>query len=309
MSSPAIQCDRLSKRFGEISALSELTLEVQAGQVTGYLGPNGAGKTTTIRILMGLSCPTGGTFQVLGGSPQDPAVRARIGYLPGELRLDERFRGGELLEHWSRLRGGVDHHHRVRLCERLDLDPSRPVRTLSTGNRRKVGLVGAFQSRPDLLILDEPTSGLDPLVQAEFLLLVREAREAGGTVFLSSHALAEVQRAADRVAVIRQGRLLTETTVDALRHSAVQRIEVWFAGEPPEPELHQIATLRDLAVEGGHVSFTMTGDLDPLLALLATQSVRSLIAREPDLEEAFLALYQDRGEAPRPGDRLGASPT
>jgi ABC-2 type transport system ATP-binding protein len=296
MSSLAIQCDRLSKRFGEVAALSELSLEVQTGEVTGYLGPNGAGKTTTIRILMGLSRPTSGTFQVLGGSPQEPVVRARIGYLPGELRLDQRFKGGELLDHWARLRGGVDPGHRARLCERLQLDPGQPVRILSTGNRRKVGLVGAFQSRPDLLILDEPTSGLDPLVQAEFLLLVREAREAGATVFLSSHALAEVQRAADRVAVIRGGRLLIESTVEALRHSAVQRIEIWFDEPSPERELLEVVGVSDLVTEGSHVSFRMVGDLHPLLTILASHRVRTLIAPEPDLEEAFLALYQSSGD-------------
>ncbi len=274
-----------------MAALAALDLEVAAGQVYGYLGPNGAGKTTTIRILLGLLAPTTGTAELLGGRPTYPGARARVGYLPGELRLDDRLTAAELLEHWGRVRGGVDRRERARLCERLALDPTRPTRLLSSGNRRKVGLVGAFQSRPDLLILDEPTGGLDPLVQAEFLRLLDEARGEGRTVFLSSHVLGEVQRVADRVAVIREGRLISEGRVDALRHTARQRIEVWFDDPVPQAELERLPGLGDLAVDGPHLSCTMAGPLGPLLALLGTHAVRSLVVPEPDLEDAFLSLY------------------
>ncbi len=169
----------------------------------------------------------------MSGDPAEGERRRRVGYLPGELRLDDRSTGRQLLDHWARLRGGIDPDYRAALTDRLGLDPTRAVRELSTGNRRKVGLIGAFMSRPDLLILDEPTKGLDPLVQAEFLQMVREVNAAGTTVFLSSHDLGEVQRVADRAAVLRQGRLVADDSIENLRHAARQRFEAYFDGPVP----------------------------------------------------------------------------
>jgi ABC-2 type transport system ATP-binding protein len=293
----AIQCHGVSKRFGQVTALDGLELAVEEGTVYGYLGPNGAGKTTTIRLLIGLGRPTVGQILVLGVDPYRKEVRSRVGYLPGELRLDERVTIGEQLDHWARLHHGVDGVFLRQLLLRLDLDPSRACRSLSSGNRRKVGLVGAFMTRPELLILDEPTSGLDPLMQQEFLRLVAEVRQAGSTVFMSSHSLAVVQRAADRIAVLRAGRIVLEGGVDDLRRRVRQTYSVEFAGTPPVSQLRALDDVAELQVDGNRVTFQLAAEPGPVLSVLAASSVRELLAPEPDVEDVFLSLY-DAATAP-----------
>lgn len=296
MAASVIRCEGVVKRFGDVVALDELDLEVPGGEVVGYLGPNGAGKSTTIRILLDLARPDAGRVEVLGADPRraGPPLRARIGYVPGELRLDERLTVEETLRSWSRLRGdGVDPAYARELCERIDLDPSREAKGLSSGNRRKVGLVGALMAKPELLVLDEPTGGLDPLVQAEFQALVDEARDEGRTVFLSSHVLSEVQRLADRVIVIRRGRTVAAGTVDDLRRAARQPFTAWFAGEPPVDELRALPGVGELEVRGREVSGIVEGRPGPLLAVLGRHDVEHLLLPEPDLEQAFLRLYDD----------------
>ncbi|MFI5048031.1 MAG: ABC transporter ATP-binding protein [Acidimicrobiia bacterium] len=296
MAAPVICCDALEKRFGDVVALDRLDLEVPYGQVVGFLGPNGAGKSTTIRILLDLARPNGGRVEVLGTDPRagGPDLRRRIGYVPGELRLDERLTVEQTLHSWTRLRGGgVDRAYVDELCERVQLDPSRHTKGLSSGNRRKVGLVGAFMSRPELLVLDEPTGGLDPLVQAEFQAMVEEVRDAGATVFLSSHVLSEVQRVADHVVVIRRGRAVATGAVDDLRSTARQPFTVWFAADPPEAELRAVPGVSDLVVRGREVSGVVEGAPAALLAVLGRAPVEHLHWPEPDLEQAFLQLYED----------------
>jgi ABC-2 type transport system ATP-binding protein len=291
-----IECDGVVKRFGEVTALDRLDLSVPGGQVVGFLGPNGAGKSTTIRILLDLARPDAGDVRVLGADPRaDPRLRARIGYLPGELRLDDRLTVEETLRSWTLLRGGADADlaHAHELCERLDLHPHRHTKGLSSGNRRKVGLVGAFMARPELLILDEPTSGVDPLVQAEFQELVAEAVEGGASVFLSSHVLSEVQRVADRVVVIRAGRVVAEGDVAELRHAARQAFTAWFAHDPPVGELRAAAGVHDLLVRGREVSGVVDGSPDELVQVLARHPLEHLLLPEPDLEQAFLSLYDE----------------
>jgi beta-exotoxin I transport system ATP-binding protein len=293
-----IRCEALVKRFGDVVALDGLDLEVPAAQVVGYLGPNGAGKSTTIRILLDLARPTAGRVEVLGADPRrgGAALRARVGYVPGELRLDDRLTVEETLRSWSRIRGGVDHRFVGELCERLDLDPTRRTDGLSSGNRRKVGLVGAFMAKPELLVLDEPTSGLDPLVQIEFQSLVNEARDEGRTVFLSSHVLSEVQRLSDRVIVIRRGRVVAKGAVDELRVAARQPFSVWFAGDPPVDELRALGGVAELEVRGQEVSGVVEGRPGPLLEVLGRHEIEHVLLPEPDLEDAFLRLYEeDRG--------------
>jgi len=293
----AISCEGVLKRFGQLRALDDLTFEVPAGTVVGYLGPNGAGKSTTIRILLDLARPDGGKVRVLGSDPHaaGAALRRRIGYLPGELRLDDRLRVDETLRSWARLRGGVDERYVASLCERLGLDPSRAARHLSSGNRRKVGLVGAFMARPELLVLDEPTAGVDPIVQAEVLELVTEARDDGCTVFLSSHVLSEVQRVAEEVVVLRDGRVVTQGGVDDLRRAVRQEVTIVFGDTTvPVDELRAVPNLENLAVRGDEVSGTVAGDPNALLAVLARHPVRHLVLAEADLESAFLQYYQDR---------------
>ncbi len=290
----AITCRGVTKRFGVVTALDALDLEVPAGCVVGYLGPNGSGKTTTLRTLVDLARADHGDVRVLGEDPHraGPPLRRRIGYLPGELRLDERLSVDETLRSWAALRGGVDRAYVEELCERIDLDPGRATRGLSSGNRRKVGLVGAFMARPEVLILDEPTSGLDPLVQEEFHALTEEVRAEGRTVFLSSHVLSEVQRVADQVIVLRAGKVVATGDVADLRHRASQPFTVWFTGAPPLDALRTVPGVRDLAVRGNEVSGTVDESPTALLAVLGAHPVDHVLFPEPDLEQAFLGFYE-----------------
>ncbi|HEV8404018.1 MAG TPA: ABC transporter ATP-binding protein [Candidatus Limnocylindrales bacterium] len=294
-SGPAIRVRALAKRFGAVEAVRGIDLEVRRGEVFGFVGPNGAGKSTTIRCLLDLIRPTSGTIEVFGRDPRRDgvALRGRIGYVAGELRLPERMTSRQLVRSISRLRGGLDEGRVDAIARRLQMDLDRPTRDLSSGNRRKVALLLAFAPMPDLLILDEPTSGLDPLMQHEFIRMVAEARDAGTTVFLSSHVLSEVQRAADRVAVLRAGLIVTQGTVDELRGRARQRIEVWFADDVDGAELRSIPGLEDTVVDGRRLAATMSGPVDPLVAVLSRHPVASLVIEEPNLEDAFLDLYGD----------------
>jgi ABC-2 type transport system ATP-binding protein len=275
-------------------ALDGLDLRVRRGEVFGFLGPNGAGKTTTIRILLDLIRPTAGSVQVLGVAPSEggPALRRRIGYLPGDLRLGLRQRARDLLVHLAHLRGGVPLRRIEALAERLELDLDRPVRTLSKGNRQKVGLIQAFMHEPELLILDEPTSGLDPLFQREFLTLVREAARAGHTVFMSSHVLSEVEQVADRVGVIRAGMLTAVDAVEALRERAVRHVEIVFAAALPAGAFDGVEGLADVVVQGERLSARLVGRADALVKAAARYEVVSLHAAEPDLETLFFSHYE-----------------
>jgi ABC-2 type transport system ATP-binding protein len=292
---PVIRTDGLTKRFGHINAVDDLDFEVDAGGVFGYLGPNGAGKTTTIRMLLGFLQPTSGSAEVLGGSGSDPAIRARIGYLPGELRLDPHHTTRDIVDFFGSIRGG-DQPHVEDLLERFDLDPDRPVGDLSTGNRRKVGITQAFMNRPELLILDEPTSGLDPLLQHEFQILVRERVADGATVFLSSHALPEVEALAHRVAILRGGRLLTVATIDELRARARQRIELHVA-DPVDADPVDVADfasvdgVAEATVHDGVVRLVVEGSADAVIKAASRFDVVRIVAEPPDLDEVFLNLY------------------
>jgi ABC-2 type transport system ATP-binding protein len=290
----ALRITGLVKDYGRVHAVRGIDLEVRRGEVYGFLGPNGAGKTTTIRCMLDLLRPTAGRIEILGLDPRRDgvAVRERIAYVPGELRLPERQTGRELVRAIARLRRGLDGARERELAERLDLDLGRRMRELSSGNRRKVALLLAFLAGAEVLVLDEPTNGLDPLMQHEFLRLVREAREAGTTIFLSSHVLSEVQRAADRVAVLRAGKIVALGTVDELRGRARQRVDVWFRDQPPADELARLPGLDAQLVEGRRFAALLSGPIQPLLEVLARHPVVSMLVEEPDLEEAFLDLYE-----------------
>jgi ABC-2 type transport system ATP-binding protein len=231
----AIRTEGLTKDYGRTRGIAELDLAVRPGQVFGFLGPNGAGKTTTIRLLVDLIRPTSGRAEVLGMDTRTHSVeiRRRVGYLSGELALYENLTGRELLDYIANLRGLGDRRLAGELCQRLDLDPAHHVHDLSRGNKQKLGLVLALMHRPELLILDEPTSGLDPLVQQEFHRIVRQATSEGRTVFLSSHVLSEVERMADQVGIIRDGRLVDLLQVNDLKTHALRRFELDFARPVP----------------------------------------------------------------------------
>ncbi|MAT17395.1 MAG: ABC transporter [Leifsonia sp.] len=295
----AIETTELTKAFGQVTAVRDLSIRVERGTVYGLIGPNGAGKTTTLRLLLDIIRPSSGSASVLGVDPRAGGAnqRRRIGFVPGELRLDGRVKGLALLKHFADISGPVAPGTIEALAERLNLDLSRPVRALSKGNKQKIGLIQAFMHRPELLVLDEPTSGLDPLIQREFLQMIREAREAGQTVLLSSHVLSEIQQAADQVAVLADGRLVADGDVASLRLNAIRRLNAGIADSPGaeiREALSRIAHLRDIDVIDGatvRVHATVNGSIDEVVKLLARYRITDLTVEEPDLEESVLDLY------------------
>ncbi|HEU4671290.1 MAG TPA: ABC transporter ATP-binding protein [Candidatus Limnocylindrales bacterium] len=294
-SGEVIRVDGLVKDYGPIHAVRGIDLLVGTGEVVGFLGPNGAGKSTTIRCLLDLLRPTAGRIMLFGLDParDGVATRRRLAYVPGELRLPDRLSGGGLVASLTAFRGPYDRRRLETLAERLALDLSRPTRQLSSGNRRKLALLLAFLWPTELLVLDEPTSGLDPLMQQEFLGLVREARAGGSSVFLSSHVLSEVQRVADRVVVLRDGLVVASGTVAELRGRATRRVDVTFGADVPVSEIEALPGLRDRRIDGRRVTGVVTGSLQPLIAVLARHPVDDLLVEEPDLEETFLELYEE----------------
>lgn len=295
----AIELDRLTKTYGSARGLIELSLSVKPGEVFGYLGPNGAGKSTTIRLLLDLIRPTSGTARVLGLDPRTDAValHKRIGYLPGDFAVPGRRHVGAALRFLAALRDGEGAERIDMLCERLDLDQGRPVSTLSKGNRQKVGLVQAFMHEPDLLILDEPTSGLDPLAQQAFLGMVSDAAANGQTVFMSSHILSEVEAVADRVAIIREGRMVALDTVAGLRAGAVRDVEVSFAQPVDAAEFTALAGIADIRVDGSRLNCRVAGSPDALLRVLAKHRVAGLLVTEPALDRLFHSYYTGEADA------------
>jgi len=289
-----IRAERLTKVYAGSRGILDLTLAVEPGEVFGFLGPNGAGKTTTIRLVLDFIRPTSGKVQVFGLDPRRDgvAIRRRTGYVPGDLRLDERLTPRELCAYFSHLRGGRGGAEVEGLAARLDLELDRPIRALSRGNRQKVGLVQAFMHRPDLLVLDEPTAGLDPLVQQSFYELVREVTAQGKTVFLSSHVLSEVQHVADRVALIREGRLALVESVETLRARAFTRVQATFAEPPPPDAFARVPGIRELELHGRTAAFAVEGEIDPLVKVLGRFRVLALESHEADLEDVFLDLYR-----------------
>jgi ABC-2 type transport system ATP-binding protein len=289
-----LRIEGLVKRYGRVQAVRGIDLAVRAGEVFGFVGPNGAGKSTTIRCILDLLHPTAGQIRVFGRDPHrdGPRLRESVAYVPGELRLPERLSGRQFLSSIGRLRSHFDRNRLDDLAERFKLDLDRSIRHLSSGNRRKVSVLSAFLSDAALLILDEPTSGLDPLMQHEFLGLVRERRAAGDTVFLSSHILSEVQSVADRLAVLRAGKIVAQGTVNEVRGLARQRVEVWFESAVP-PMVATVPGIADPVIEGRQFRAVLTGSARPLIDALAGQPIESVLIQEPDLEEAFLGLYEE----------------
>ncbi len=300
----AVHIEGLSKFYGDVGALVDLDLDVAPGEVVGYLGPNGAGKTTTIRLLLGLARATAGRAEVFGVDCQRRPVEAhrRLAFVPGEANLWPELTGAETLHVLGQVHGRVDEAYRNRLVERFDLDTSKKVRAYSKGNRQKVLLVAALTTRADLLVLDEPTSGLDPLMEQAFRASVAEARDRGQTIFLSSHVLSEVEALCDRVAILRQGRLVESGTLDQMRRLSAVSVEARFAGRVPD--LSGLEGVDGAVVEGGVLRASVSGRIEPFLAVIAQAGVSRLVVREPSLEELFLALY---GESPQQPEAVPAS--
>ena len=287
---PAIRTEGLTKRFGDVLALDGFDLTVEQGEIFGFLGPNGAGKTTTIRLLLRLIHATAGRAWLMGVPVEDVARAHRhVGYVSGDVALWPQLTGIEVLELLGNLSGGVDEAYRDELLQRLDLDPSRRIRSLSKGNRQKVALVAALMHRPDVLLLDEPTAGLDPLMEAEFQQIMREATGRGQTVFLSSHILDEVEDICSRVGILRNGRLIAVSTLDKLRHKDVSVFDVGIDGQVPSFSAVP-GVVAERPIDGG-VRVSVSGSPRALMAELGSQAVVSVRSREPDLEEVFLGFY------------------
>ena len=295
MTAGIIHTEALTKSYGKNRGVIDVSLDVRPGEVFGFLGPNGAGKTTTIRTLLDFIRPNSGVAQIFGLDvhEQSKEIRRRIGYLPGDLALYEKLKGAEMLRYMGNLRGGVEWDHVRELAERLHSDLSRPIRTLSQGNRQKIGLIQALMHKPELLILDEPTNGLDPLIQQVFYRLISEVE--GQTVFLSSHNLPEVERVCDRVGIIREGRLIAVEEVTALKSRALRQLEIHFAAPVPESAFANVAGVSDLAVEQNVLCCSVKGTLDAVIKAASKFEVVNLVSHEPSLEEIFLAYY-NRGE-------------
>jgi ABC-2 type transport system ATP-binding protein len=299
-SAPVVRASGLTKLYGRERGVAGLDFAVDAGEVFGFLGPNGAGKTTTIRLMLDLIRPTSGRIELFGEEARRSVrLRRRVGYLPGDLRLYERLTARELLTYFAHLRGLRDLGRGVALADRLELVLDRPLHSLSKGNRQKTGLVQALMHDPDLLVLDEPTAGLDPLVQQTCYELLQEATRDGTTVFLSSHVLPEVQHVADRVALIREGRLVLVAGVEELRARALTRVVATFATPPPQGAFAAVAGVQELERRGRTVTFSLRGEADPLVKALSRHRVLALDSHEADLEDVFLSLYrtEERSDA------------
>ncbi|MEV7146046.1 ABC transporter ATP-binding protein [Streptomyces sp. NPDC093084] len=290
----ALSVAGLHKSFGRTRALDGLDLNVETGEVHGFLGPNGAGKSTAVRVLLGLLRADSGAARILGRDPWKDAVEVhrRIAYVPGDVTLWRNLTGGEVIDLYGRLRGGLDARRRADLLDRFELDPTKKGRTYSKGNRQKVALVAAFASDVDLLILDEPTSGLDPLMEEVFQRCVAEERDRGRTVLLSSHILSEVEELCDRVSIIRNGRTVESGSLADLRHLTRTSVSAELAGPPGA--LDRLPGVHDLDVRGHRVRLQVdAGRLDAVLRSLSESGIRSLTSTPPTLEELFLRHYED----------------
>ncbi|HEV2654926.1 MAG TPA: ABC transporter ATP-binding protein [Ktedonobacteraceae bacterium] len=299
--SAIIDVENLTKKYGNKRGINDVSFQVEEGEVFGFLGPNGAGKTTTIRLLIALLRPDAGTARIAGLDcwQQSVEIKRLIGYLPGELALDANLTGGQILEYFGHLRGGVDQAYLKQLIKRFDLDPSRKFRQYSSGNKRKIGIIQAFMHRPRLLILDEPTSGLDPINQQEFTRMVIEARDAGSTVFLSSHILSEVEQTCNRVGIIREGQLVRVGGVTELKDIKRHEVTITFANEVPAEAFKRLSDVEQVeTLANGHtLRVVVSGGLDGIIKAAAQHAVVNLTTHEPSLEDIFLRYYEGDGQA------------
>lgn len=291
----AVETHGLTKRYAHHLAVDQVDLRVETGQVFGYLGPNGAGKTTTIRMLTGLLRPSAGRVRILGTDVTRDRDRAqrRIGYLPGTFVAYPDLTADEYLRFLARLRGDVSWSTTLTLAERLKLDLSRRISTMSHGNKQKVGIVQALMHRPSLAVFDEPTAGLDPLIQREFLDLVREIRDDGRTVFLSSHVMSEVEAVADTVGILRQGQLVVVAAVDTLKSRTRRRMDITFGATVPQDEITSLAGVTDVESRGNMLRVKVEGSTARLFEVAAPHQIERVVTHEPDLEEIFLSYYEE----------------
>lgn len=292
----AIDIINLTKKYGPAIALDELNLQVNKGEVLGYLGPNGAGKTTTIRLMLGLIRPTAGQVRICGldAQKETAAAHKKIAYVPGEVGLWPNLTGAETLRLLADIHGTVDEAYQKELLALFRFDPHKRVRAYSKGNKQKITLIAALASRAEILIFDEPTAGLDPLMEMVFREQVKAAKARGQTVFLSSHILEEVESVCDRIAVIREGRLVEQGTLKELRHLSAVTVEATFHSDPPR--VAHLNNVKHVQIEGKTLRVQVQGDIAELLQVIAAARPHTLLSREPSLEELFLSLYGENAK-------------
>ncbi|MDQ3923461.1 MAG: ABC transporter ATP-binding protein [Actinomycetota bacterium] len=300
MASVPIEAERLTRYYGKRRGVIDLTFEVEEGEIFGFLGPNGAGKTTTIRQLMGMMRPSSGSARVFGLDcwHDSTLVKEKVGFLPGEIHLYEKMTGEEFLDFFGAFRRSRNEGRQRALAKRLELDLSQHIKHMSKGNRQKLAVVQALMHDAPLLVLDEPSSGLDPLMQVEFVNLLREEQARGKTVFLSSHQLLEVERIAHRVAIIREGRLVAVEEVAHLKTLRERRMEVVLHEPVPRARFSALEGVRVVseAPGGKQIELAVRGKLGPLLRTLSEMPVDDLTFGPPDLEDVFLHYYSGDGE-------------
>jgi len=292
----ALKTNKLTKRYGSLTALDKLSIEVQKGEVFGYLGPNGAGKTTTIRAILGLIKPSAGSAEVFGLDSQEHKIEVHklLAYVPGETTLWPSLTGAETLHLLGRLHGKIDPKYQKTLIKRFDFDPSKKVRTYSKGNRQKINLIAALSTRADLLIMDEPTNGLDPIMEQAFRQSILEAKANEQTIFLSSHILEEVEALCDRLAILRKGKLVEIGTLSQLRHLSAVTVEATFVSTPPD--VSHLKGITNVMIKGHQLKCQVNGPITELLSVLAQAQPLTLLSREPTLEELFLSIYGEDEE-------------
>jgi ABC-2 type transport system ATP-binding protein len=295
---PVIVIDKLQKSYGKVQAVRGISMSVERGEIFGFLGPNGAGKTTTIRCMLDVIRPSAGTIRVLGMDAQRDtlALHQRIGYIPGDVRLPGQMTGKQIINYFSRLQGRqpvlLDD-----LVARFDVEMKRQLKSYSKGMRQKIGIVLGFMCDPDVLILDEPSSGLDPLLQRTFNEFLLEEQARGKTIFMSSHIMSDVEKVCQRVAVIRQGELVTVEEVEKLREKAGQRVTVEFGDTVAQEELARIPGVSTVSKSNSSYHFSVSGNMDPLIKALSRHEVVRLNAEEAPLEEVFLKFYEEPEKA------------
>lgn len=293
---PVIELEGLTKRYpgAPADALHDVSLTVDAGQIFGFLGPNGAGKTTTISMLVNLMQPTSGNIKLFGQDNRQFGLehRARIGYLAGDMALDKALTGWQQLEYFGNLRGSFDKTYVRELAKRLDSNLGKKIKTLSRGNRQKIGLIAALMHKPDLLILDEPTSGLDPLIQAEFNKIILEHQQAGKTTFMSSHVLSEVQELCDQLAIIRDGKVVTHESLKDIIAAAPRIVRLTPKGQTKLTQVvKKLAGVNNVTYHDHTLSFSFAGDINELLAVLAKQPLANVTIQNAELEDIFMSFY------------------
>ena len=288
-----IKIHNVTKYYGKFKALSSLTINVEENQIYAFIGPNGAGKSTAIRLMLGMLNPTEGYVEVLGKSPTQNNIEIfkNIGYLPGELRSYQKLTGNQVLKFFSNLRNVKEYNYINNLVKRLDYDPSKYIKELSKGNKQKLGLILAFMHKPKLLVLDEPSSGLDPLMQQITIELIQEARQDGSTIFLSSHIFSEIDKVAERVGFVKEGKLIVEESLEVLKSNAMKSIVIYFKEIIPLNLFDNIRNVNLIETNKNVVKLNIIGPIDEIIKVISKYEIIDLKTQDPTLEELFMNYY------------------